>query len=310
MPGRSHEGTLPALTDAERAYARELRAEVQVLAGEIGERTLARPHALAAAAEHLARALAATGGQVRRLGFEARGQRAENLELTLPGAERAQEVVIVGAHYDSAPGTPGANDNASGVASALVLGRALAAAPRARTLRVVLFANEEPPYFQTDAMGSLVYARAARARGDHVVAMLSLETMGYYSDAPGSQHYPAPFGLLFPSRGNFIGFVANPDSRELLRAVVRSFRAHARFPSEGAALGETRPGVGWSDHWAFWQAGYPALMVTDTAPFRYPHYHSRGDTPEKLDYDRLARVVAGLEAVVGDLLNAPSVLSP
>src|SRR5690349_21017349 len=113
-------------------------------------------------------------------------------------------------------------------------------------------------------MGSLIYARASRARGDGIVAMLSLETMGYYSEAKGSQKYPAPLGLLFPSRGNFIGFVSNPDSRELLRTTIASFRKHARFPSEGVALAEDRPGIGWSDHWAFWQAGYPAVMVTDT----------------------------------------------
>jgi Zn-dependent M28 family amino/carboxypeptidase len=306
MPGRSHEGPLPALTAEQRSCAGKLRTHVEAFAGRIGERTLARRQALRAAEEYLAAELANTGGTALRLEFAAPGGHAANLELTLPGSRLPQEIVVVGAHYDSARGSPGANDNASGVAAALVLARRLSVNSHARTLRVVLFANEEPPYFQTDRMGSLIYARASRKRGDHIVAMLSLETMGYYSDVKGSQKYPAPLGLLFPSRGNFIGFVSNPDSRELLRTTIASFRKHASFPSEGVALAEDRPGIGWSDHWAFWQVGYPAVMVTDTAPFRYPHYHTRSDTPDKLDYERLARVVVGLEAVVRDLLGDAS----
>jgi Zn-dependent M28 family amino/carboxypeptidase len=131
--------------------------------------------------------------------------------------------------------------------------------------------------------------------------MLSLETIGYYSDAPNSQQYPPPFNLYYPSTGNFIGFVGNEESSRLVEQVVRAFRQHAKFPSEGSAAPSDVPGVGWSDHWSFWQAGYPALMVTDTAPFRYPHYHLSSDTPDKLDYDRMARVVDGLQAVIGDL---------
>ena len=298
LPGQSHQGPLPPLTAHQRAAAKALRAHVQMLAGDIGERNHGHPKALASAAEYLALELAGIAPEVQRLPYGKRG--AENLELTLPGN---QEIVVIGAHYDAVAGSPGANDNASGVAAALVLARELRAVKRRRTLRVVLFADEEPPYFQTDRMGSLVYARACRKRGDRVVAMLSLETMGYYSDAPDSQHYPAPLGLMFPDRGNFIGFVANPDSRPLLYQVARSFRKNTAFPSEGAALSAELPGIGWSDHWSFWQVDYPAIMVTDTATFRYPHYHTRRDTPDRLDYDRLARVVVGLEAVVRELLN-------
>ncbi|MCI0362486.1 MAG: M28 family peptidase, partial [Phycisphaerales bacterium] len=195
-----------------------------------------------------------------------------------------------------------ANDNGSGVAATLALARAFAESKPDRTLRFVLFANEEPPYFQTENMGSLVYAKRCRERGENTVAMLSLETIGYYSDAPGSQTYPIkPIGWVYPTTGNFIGFVGNYNSRKLVRQAIKSFRAHAQFPSEGGALPGWIPGVGWSDHWAFWQAGYPAIMLTDTAPFRYPHYHSIHDTPDKLDYDRMARVVDGLRPVVADL---------
>jgi Zn-dependent M28 family amino/carboxypeptidase len=192
-------------------------------------------------------------------------------------------------------GAPGANDNGTGVAAMLALARRFSGQKPRRTLRFVAFANEEPPHFQTAEMGSVVYAQRSRERSENVVAMLSLETLGYYDDAQGSQVYPPPIGLFYPSTGNFVGFVSNVSSRKLLRDVVGDFRSHTRFPSEGAALPAVIPGVGWSDHWAFWQAGYPALMVTDTAPFRYPHYHTGADTPDKIDYERLARVVAGLE---------------
>jgi len=154
-------------------------------------------------------------------------------------------------------------------------------------------------------MGSLVHASGLKREGREVAAMISLETIGWYDDAPGSQRYPFPFNLLYPSTGDFIAFVANPPSRGLLRRVVGSFRQHVAFPSEGAVGLESIDGVGWSDQWAYWKQGWPAVMVTDTAPFRYPHYHTPRDSPEKLDYDRLARVVKGLEGVVRDLAAGP-----
>ncbi len=131
--------------------------------------------------------------------------------------------------------------------------------------------------------------------------MLSLETLGYFNDAPGTQQYPPPLGLCYPSEGNFIAFVGNVSSRSLVRRCVKTFRANAAFPSEGAALPSFLPGVGWSDHESFWENGYPALMVTDTAPFRFADYHHRSDTPDKIDYERCARVVAGVEQVVREL---------
>jgi hypothetical protein len=130
-----------------------------------------------------------------------------------------------------------------------------------------------------------------------------VESVGFYVDARGSQQYPAPFGLFYPRTGNFLAFVANPASRTLLRRAIAAFRRCAAFPSEGAAAPGWIPGIGWSDHWAFCQNGYPALMVTDTAPFRYPHYHSERDTPDKIDFDRMARVAAGLAAMVAELAD-------
>jgi Zn-dependent M28 family amino/carboxypeptidase len=199
-------------------------------------------------------------------------------------------------------GAPGANDNGSGVAAMLALARRFAGKPAQHTLRFVAFVNEEPPYFLTGQMGSFVYAGRCKAHGDRISAMISLETIGYFSDAPHSQTYPAPgLGVFYPSIGNFIGFVSNVPSRHLLRRAIALFRKHANIPSEGAALPAFIPGVSWSDQWSFWQHGYPGIMITDTAPFRYPHYHSATDTPDKLDYDRFALVVSGMEKVIEEL---------
>ena len=153
-------------------------------------------------------------------------------------------------------------------------------------------------------MGSYVYAARCRQRGDQIRAMISLETIGYFSDRPGSQKYPAAgLGLIYPRTGNFIGFVGNLPSRELVREAIGEFRRHATIPSEGAALPEFVPGVGWSDQWSFWQQSYPGIMITDTAPFRYPHYHSASDTPDKLNYDAMTRVVLGMQDVIQHLAN-------
>jgi Zn-dependent M28 family amino/carboxypeptidase len=304
MPGKSWSGPLPPLTEEEARLRDSLRSHVELLAGEIGERTVFCPRKLEAAAEWIEGQLRGFGYPVEREEFEARGTSCRNLVAQIAGRGRASEIVLVGAHYDSVAGCPAANDNGTGVAGLIEIARALRAASPARTVRLVAFVNEEPPLFQTEEMGSLVHARASRARGDAIAAMISLETLGYYSDAAKSQSYPPPFNLFYPSTGNFIAFVGNWSSRGLVRDAIGSFRRHTRFPSEGGAPPGAIEGVGWSDHWSFWQAGYPAIMVTDTAPFRYPHYHEATDTPDKVDHDRLARVVAGLARVVMDLANA------
>ena len=305
MPGKSFSGPLPRLTEEQAVLRDALRADLDTLAGRIGERNLGRYDSLVAATRFIADAMTAAGYAMERQEFDVAGRTCVNLSAELAGRDRPGEIVVVGAHYDTVPGCPGANDNGTGVVATLALARALRGLEPGRTLRFLFFANEEPPYFQTDSMGSLVYALACRQRGENIVAMISLETIGYFDDAKGSQSYPPPFSLFYPSTGNFIAFVGNYSSRRLVRSSVASFRRHADFPSEGAALPAFIPGVGWSDQWAFWQAGYPALMVTDTAPFRYPDYHRPSDTPDKIDYERMARVVGGLEAVVRDLVRAP-----
>jgi hypothetical protein len=299
MPGHNL-STAAALNDAEKALRAELIADVKTLAGDIGERNLNRYPQLQAATDLIEGSLARAGLTPRRDSYDLRGRACHNIEVEIHGAR--PETLVVGAHYDSVSGSPGANDNASGVAGLLALARRFAGKPCGQTLRFVAFVNEEPPYFQTDEMGSFVYARRCNERGDKISAMISLETIGYFSDAPGSQTYPSPgLGLFYPSKGNFIGFAGNTSSRALLRAAVSAFKKERKLPCEGAALPAVIPGIGWSDQWSFWECGYPAIMVTDTAPFRYPHYHSSTDTPDKLDYDRFALVVSGMEKVIAEL---------
>ena len=301
MPGESYAGAFEPLSAQERSSALRLEADVRRLASGIGERSTANPRGLAAAADHIEAVLRGLGYEVSSHAYDSHGLRVRNVEATHSGTQRSREIVLVGAHYDSVIGTTGANDNASGVAAMLEVARLFAAEPFGRTLRFVAFVNEEPPYFDRGEMGSQYYAAAAAARGDAIVAMISLETLGYYSDAAGSQVYPFPFGLFYPTRGNFVAFVGNQRSRPLVRGCVAAFRGHAKFPSEGVAAPEWIPGVSWSDHASFWAHGYPALMITDTAPYRYPYYHSVRDVPEHVDFARLARVVSGVAAVVSEL---------
>ncbi|MEX2162835.1 MAG: M28 family peptidase [Sulfuricaulis sp.] len=281
-----------------------LRTHVQTLAGDIGERNVLKPQALRAAADYVRRQWESYGYQVIEHEYKLENDRWANLEVILPGRLVPNEIVVIGAHYDSVFGSPGANDNGSGVAALLELSRLFAARDTERTVRFVAFVNEEPPFFRTGAMGSRHYARGARARGEDIRAMLALETIGYYDDKPGSQNYPPLFAPFFPDRGNFIGLVSNFRSRALLKQVVAAFRAASDFPLEYVSTFGWVPGVDWSDHGSFWSEGYPAIMVTDTALYRYPYYHSEQDTPDKVDYARLARVTAALAAVVEALAQA------
>lgn len=306
MPGTSFRGELPPPTQDLQGLEARLKQHVHALAVTVGERRLGHGESLERARAYLSGAIGGietlTNARVEYETLTGSGAGASNVILELEGA--ANELVVVGAHYDTAPGTPGANDNASGVASALELVRRLGTRRHHRTLRFVFFANEEPPFFQQAGMGSLAHAEASRARGDRITAMLALESLGHYSKEPGSQKYPPLVGWFYPDQGDFVGFVGNPSSRSLVRRAIGTFRAAARFPSEGAALPAFVPGVGWSDHWSFWQVGYPAIMVTDTAVFRDPNYHQATDEAPKLDYLGLARVTIGLEHVIEALAKA------
>jgi Zn-dependent M28 family amino/carboxypeptidase len=301
VPGIPHRGPLPPLTDEEIALAAALRRHIETIAA--CEHNLVRHRELEQVARYIETTLASFGYSVSHQAFAVGGKTVRNIEVALAPRDDAAEVIVVGAHYDSIAGSPGANDNASGTAAVIELARLIRDRDGSlgKRLRLVLFVNEEPPYFRTPAMGSLRYASAMAARGERVMAMYSLETLGFYSSEPGSQRYPAPFGLMYPDRGDFVAFVGMLNARALLRRTLASFRSHTAFPSIGGVAPDLIPGIGWSDHWAFAQHGVPALMVTDTAPFRYPHYHLASDTPDKVDTQSLARVVKGLERVLRDL---------
>ncbi len=304
-PGQSFNGPLAELTPHETALAAALRKDVVRLAGDIGERSMTKYAKLVEAAAFIEKSLGDDGFKVERQTYDVRGRKCANLEVEIKGTKAPNEIFVVGAHYDSAPGAKGADDNGSGIAALLALGRSFNGKQPERTLRLVAFTNEEPPYFQEPGMGSLHYAKRCKERKENIVGMISVETIGYYTDAPDSQHYPPPLGMIYPSTGNFIAFVASPQSDSLVRAAAASFRKHAKFPSQWGNAPAFVPGVGWSDHWSFWEQGYQAIMITDTALFRYPHYHKATDTPDKLDYPRMARVVAGIEQMVGDLAASP-----
>ena len=302
MPGKSWSRVLPPLTMEQARLTDRLRKHIVVLSEEIGERNLWRDGTLNTTADYIEETLQAMGYAVTSQAYTVQATSVRNLEAVLGGTSLAEEIVLIGAHYDTVSESPGANDNASGVAALLEIARLLAAKPLARSVRFVAFVNEEAPFFYTWKMGSHRYARRAHERGDNITAMLSLETIGYYSDANGSQQYPNPvYAWLYPSTGNFIGFVGNLASRKLVRQCLGAFRRHSAFPSEGIAAPGRMMGIHWSDHWSFWQEGYAAVMVTDTALFRYPHYHTSTDLPDRIDYERLARVAEGLAKVTVEL---------
>ncbi|MFC0253089.1 M28 family peptidase [Massilia consociata] len=284
-----------------------LKSHVQAIASK--EHNTATPRELEKAARHIETTLQGYGYGLRRQEYEADGQKVRNIEVsvsnTAPGA-RPERIFIVGAHYDSARGAPGANDNGSGTAAVLELARLLKTMQPSRGTEVkfVFFVNEEPPFFMGEEMGSMQHARELKAAGHKVAGALILETIGWYSDAPNSQKLPPGLEKHYPSTGNFIAFVGTLESSALVRQALAAFKAQSDFPAEGLAAPAHVMGVTLSDHSSYNRHGYPALMITDTAFMRYPYYHTAADTPDKLDYASMARVVKGLARTIESLAGA------
>jgi Peptidase family M28 len=302
MPGHSFVGRAGTLLPEAVPMRKRLEAHVRTLAEIIGERHYQKLGSLEQAAHYIE-------GCLNQVGYEVRSQHYgpgapmpfRNLEVELRGIGRPEEIVILAAHYDTVKGSPGADDNATGIAALLELAHEFYGQRLSRTLRFVAFVNEEEPFAETERMGSRIYARAVSARGDRIVGMIALESIGYYRDEPGSQRYPVPIRWFYPDTGTFLAFVGNFASRDLVRRTIASFRTHAQLPSEGIAIPEALvPDINRSDHASFWRYGYPAIMVTDTAPFRNPHYHSDEDLPETLDFERLSLAVLGMKAVLSE----------
>lgn len=304
MPGSSYTGPMPELTTSQVELRDQLYRHVEFLAEQIGERNVDTPGSLESAGDYIREEFRSMGYSPHILEYAEDTQRGPffNVEAEIYGTTRSDEILIIGAHYDTVWLSPGADDNASGVAAVLEIARAFAGRQFERTVRFVAFPNEEFPYYGTDKMGSLVYVRRAAEREEKIVGMFSLEMLGYYDDTPGSQEFPGILSRFYPDTADFIAFVSNIQSRKLLRQTIGSFRNKAEFPSQGlAAPAMLVPDITRSDHAMFWIYGYSALMITDTAGFRNPHYHMVSDLPRTLDFDRMAILVDGLAAVFAKL---------
>lgn len=309
MPGRSFSETLPALLPSEKQLAARLRKHVEELALGIGVRHAERGDSLRRSAKYCTSQFIQRDFDVEIESFDFQGVSQQIVVAEITGRRKPKEVIVIGAHYDTVLGSPGADDNASGVAALIEIASLLKDVPMDKTVRFVAFPNEEYHGEDWRNMGSYHHAKRSHDRGDQLVGMISLEMLGYFSNEIGSQKYPFPFNLFYPERGNFIGFIGNYASREWVRRVVRNFRELAAFPSEGAAAPERFKDIARSDHWSFWQFDCPALMVTDTSNFRFPYLHGVDDTPDKVDFDAMARITLGLAKVIVKLAQAPRVWS-
>lgn len=304
MPGDSYRGEI-ILSPQEEQVKTRLQEHINELAVGIGARNTNRLYSLERAARYIEDRLLSLGLDVRCLEYvTSEGHVVENIEAVIPGRDDSRSLVV-GAHYDTVE-TPGANDNASGVACLLETARYLLEAgirPKI-PLRLVAFTNEEPPYFGTNDMGSRIYARSIKDLGERLVGMICLETLAYYSDDPGSQTIPSVVApVLSRDRGDFLGFFSHLRSADFLKTVVKSFRACAEIPSEGMAASSVVQGITFSDHESFQRLGYPAIMVTDTAFLRYPYYHTPLDTPDKLEWTRFTKAATGVSRTVESLIT-------
>ena len=300
MPGKSYAGPLPALSPAAQKLRDHLSDHVHELSVQIGERNAHKPEKLELAADYIEQQFASYGYVPKSEIINDKGNR--NIVVDLYGKQDRNRILVVGAHYDTTWLTPGADDNASGVAALLEIARAFHAMQLPITIRFVAFVNEEYPWYGTSNMGSLFHATHARETNENIVGMFSLEMLGYYSDEPRSQYYPKIIRQFYPRRGNFIAFVSNLLSRQLLVDSITAFRDQEKFPSQGlAAPAWLVPGIRRSDHASFWINGYKAIMITDTANYRNYGYHNAGDSFNTLDYDRMTWVVQGLMKVLETL---------
>ncbi len=297
-PGQSYEGALPPLSLEEAESADRMGKHIEIISKK--PRNTIYINSLEDSANYIKNELELLGYVVNFQPFNVDKRTVNNIEIVLEPKDKHSKTLIIGAHYDSFYKSLGANDNASGVAATIELARQLKDLNGKSALRIrfVLFVNEEPPYFKTQYMGSAVYANALDVKKEEFLGMLSLETMGYYSSKPNSQRYPFPLNILYPDTGNFIAFVGGTSARSFVRETIGAFREKAQFPSEGGTAPSFVQGIDWSDHRSFSAVGIPALMVTDTAAFRYPQYHSRNDTYDRIDSRQLAHVVSGLEKVI------------
>lgn len=290
----------PARRTVPAADPTRLEADVRHLSA--ATRVWLHPEALEAEAAWIEARFREVGARTSSQAFEARGHRYRNV-IARFGPETGP-LVVVGAHYDTCGPLPGADDNASGVAGLLELGRLLAQAKPKGPVDLVAFTLEEPPFFRTPDMGSARHAAALKASGREVRAVLVLEMIGTFTDADESQDYPLPgMSLLYGSRGDYLACVGPVGGASMVRRAKAAFRASSPLPLKSINAPGAIPGIDFSDHLNYWAQGIPALMFSDTAFYRNPRYHHAGDMPDRLDYRRMARVVEGVGGVVLDLAS-------
>ncbi len=284
-----------------------LRLHVDRLAGLIGPRILSKPKSIEATVGYIRSQWSQMGYSVDEEPFEALGDDARNLIVERKGGKRAEQTVLLGAHYDTVPMTPGADDNASAVAVLLEVSRLLCEHVASRSARYVAFACEEAPYFNLDSMGSQHHARQARKRDEQIVGMLCLEMVGYFQKEVGTQSVPPTIPRFlhrcFPKRGNFLAAVGNPSSARLTWSFRRGFKRATRLPLFSIVLPESIFEIRLSDNSSFWDEDYPALMLTDTSFLRNPHYHLESDLPDTLDYAAMTQVTLGVAGAMRRLLQ-------
>jgi hypothetical protein len=277
-----------------------LAEDVQTLVMRFPQREPRHASSLDAAAAWIEERMKASGARVERQEYTVKGVRFVNV-IGRYGPETGARVVV-GAHYDACDGLPGADDNASGVAGLLALARALGGRAPQTPVELVAYTLEEPPHFRFPSMGSAVHAKSLSAAHVAVKAMVCLEMLGTYEDRPNSQDYPVPgLGLIYPSRGNFIAVVGDLTSPFLVRKVKGAMASASSVPVWSINAPAVIPGVDFSDHRSYWAEGFPAVMVTDSAFFRNPRYHTNRDTPDRLDYVQMARVLEGVNAAIRQL---------
>lgn len=280
-----------------------LKNTVSILAKDIGSRGYLQIESLENTVDYITSQLRTYGYDVSIQSYKVGDNIYKNISAEIKAPKRQDErILLIGAHYDTVTGTPGADDNASGIAGLLELARLLRNHSFDKTLRFVAFALEEPPFFRSRFMGSYVYAKSLNEKNATIDGMICLEMIGYFSDRVGSQYFPFPFlRWFYPDKGNFITLVSNSKSKNFLNKMKSAFKKGTDLPVESISTFSIIPGIDFSDHWSFYEFGYPALMVTDTGFYRNPNYHEISDTPETLDYERMVKVVLGLRSAIEEL---------
>ena len=295
-------GTQPLFVEIERQRVppvspARLQIHVRTLSETFFPRDAAHPENLDRAAAYIREEFVQASGRVSEQPFEIAGRTYRNV-LAWFGPD-TRERIVVGAHYDAAGPQPGADDNASGVAGLIELAYLLREVRLSVGVELVAFTLEEQPHFRTEMMGSAVHVASLVKHDIPVRVMFSLEMIGYFTDAPQSQRFPFSFfAAFYPSQGNFIALVGNLSQGLVVRSLKKAMQSASPLPVYSINAPRFVPGVDFSDHRNYWQAGYKAVMVTDTAFYRNPYYHTVQDTANRLDYERMAMVVQGVYAAV------------